>query len=215
MKNSTNVLERPFGSWAIRQRMRSKAGIVNSNKDLATGYVRLRQKYSDEQKRVAVEHYLNHDRCLAGTLKALGYPGRGTLSVWVDELHPETRTRVVGKAGSVLLPREIKQAAIIELCTRQTSARAVAQKLDVSRPTLYKWKNQLLGPEVAASMTPHNDSPSDPERAELQRQVESLRRDVRQLQLEHDILRKANELLEKLPGRRPAAPDQPGEDVAG
>lgn len=68
--------------------MHSKAGIVNSNKDLATGYVRLRQKYSDEQKRVAVEHYLNHDRCLAGTLKALGYPGRGTLSVWVDELHP-------------------------------------------------------------------------------------------------------------------------------
>ena len=46
-------------------------------------------------------------------------------------------------------------------------------------------------------MKPHNDSPSDPERAELERQVESLRRDVRQLQLEHDILKKANELLKK------------------
>lgn len=70
-------------------------------------------------------------------------------------------------------------------------------KKDVSRPTLYKWKNQLFGLEVPASMKPHNDSPSDPERAELQRQVESLRRDVRQLQLEHDILKKANELLKK------------------
>ena len=30
----------------------------------------------------------------------------------------------------------------------------------------------------------------DPERAELERQIESLRRDVRQLQLEHDILRR-------------------------
>ena len=161
------------------------------------GYVRSRPKYSAEQKKVAVEHYLNHDRCLAGTLKALGYPCRDTLSVWIDELHPETRTRVVGKAGSVPLPREFKQAAVIELCTRQKSARAVAQKLDVSRPTLYKWKNQLLGPEVPASMKPHHDSPSDPERAELERQVESLRREVRQLQLEHDLLKKANELLKK------------------
>jgi transposase InsO family protein len=46
-------------------------------------------------------------------------------------------------------------------------------------------------------MKQHNDSPPDPERTELERQVESLRRDVRQLQLEHDILKKANELLKK------------------
>ena len=46
-------------------------------------------------------------------------------------------------------------------------------------------------------MKPNNDSPPDPERAELERQVETLRRDIRQLQLEHDILKKANELLKK------------------
>ncbi|PYE40003.1 hypothetical protein DFI02_11941, partial [Rhizobium sp. PP-F2F-G20b] len=36
-----------------------------------------------------------------------------------------------------------------------------------------------------------------PEREELERQLEALQRDVRQLQLEHDLLKKANELLEK------------------
>jgi len=165
--------------------------------DLPVGYVLSRPKYSDQQKEVAVEHYLNHDRCLAGTLKALGYPCRETLSAWVDELHPETRKHVVGKTRSVLRPPELKQAAVIELCTRQISARAIAQKLAVSRPTLYKWKNQLLGREVPPSMKHHNDSPPDPERTELERQVESLRRDLRRLQLEHDILKKANELLKK------------------
>ena len=154
-------------------------------RDLPLGYALSRSKYSDEQKKVAVEHYLNHDRCLAGTRKALGYPCRDTLAAWLDELHPETRKRVVGKARGVLRPLQLKQAAVIELCTRQTSAQAIAQKLAVSRPTLYKWKNQLLGPEAPASMKPHNDSPPDPERTELERQVESLRRDVRQLQLEH------------------------------
>ena len=166
-------------------------------RDLPVGYARSKPKYSDEQKKVAAQHYLDHDRCLAGTLKALGYPCRDTLAAWVDELHPETRKRIVGKARSVPRPAEFKQAAVIELCTRQTSALAIAQKLAVSRPTLYQWKNQLLGTEAPASMKPNNDSPPDPERAELERQVESLRRDVRQLQLEHDILKKANELLKK------------------
>lgn len=92
------------------------------SRDLPAGYVLSRPKYSDEQKEVAVQHYLNHDRCLAGTLKALGYPCRDTLAAWVYELHPETRKCVVGKAGGVPRPAELKQAAIIELCTRQTSA---------------------------------------------------------------------------------------------
>ena len=166
-------------------------------RDLPVGYVRSRSKYSDEQKKVAVDHYLNSDRCLAGTLKTLGYPCRDTLAAWIDELHPEARIHVVGKAGGVQHSPELKQAAVIELCTRQVSAQGVAHKLAVSRPTLYQWKNQLLGCEVPAFMKLHNDSPPDPQRTDLERQVESLRRDIRRLQLEHDLLKKANELLKK------------------
>jgi hypothetical protein len=44
-------------------------------------------------------------------------------------------------------------------------------------------------------MKQRNDSPLAPERADFEKEVESLRRDIRKLQLEHDILRKANELL--------------------
>ena len=54
----------------------------------------------------------------------------------------------------------------------------------------------------------------DHERAELEQQVESLQRDIRQLQLEHDILKKANELI-KRDGHQPATPEQPGEGEAG
>ncbi len=36
-----------------------------------------------------------------------------------------------------------------------------------------------------------------PEREELKQQLEALQRDVRQLQLEHDLLKKANKLLRK------------------
>lgn len=91
----------------------------------------------------------------------------------------------------------MKQAAVIALCTRQESANAVAQKLGVCRPTLYNWKNQLLGPEASAPMKRLQKTASSPEREELERQLESLRLDVRRLQLEHELLMKANELIKK------------------
>jgi putative transposase len=165
--------------------------------DLPLGYVLSRSKYSDQQKRVAVEHYLNHDRCLTATRKALGYPCRDTLAAWVNELHPERRKSIVGKARSVPRPAELRQAAVIELCTRQTSAQAVAQRLAVDRTTLYQWKNQLLGSEAPPYMKPNNDPPPPVERAELEQQVIALQRDIRKLQLEHDLLKKATELLKK------------------
>jgi putative transposase len=165
--------------------------------DLQVGYARTMQKYSAQQKQAAVQHYLDHDRCIAFTLKAMGYPCREKLTAWIDELHPDVRKRVVGRAPNVQHHPQLKNAAVIELCTRKTSAQEIAQKLAVCRPTLYNWKNQLLGREAPASMKCQNDSKPPLEKTELQLQVESLQLDIRRLQLEHDLLKKANELLKK------------------
>jgi putative transposase len=157
-------------------------------------------KYSDEQRQVAVQHYLDHDRCNASTVKALGYPCRETLTVWIDELHPEVRQRIVGRAPNVQRPLEFKNAAVIQLCTRNTSAQEIADKLLVCRPTSYNWKKQLLGTEAPVSVIRQNDSgpvPKPKELTELQQQVDLLQRNIRRLQLEHDLLKKANELLKK------------------
>ncbi|MBN4683863.1 IS3 family transposase, partial [Pandoraea nosoerga] len=80
---------------------------------------------------------------------------------------------------------------------RQGSADALAQEIGVCRPTLYNWKNHLLGREVSASMKRQHDLPRGPEREELERQLEALRRDIRRSQLEQDLLKKANEILKK------------------
>ena len=167
------------------------------SRDLRVGYSRSGKKYSDQHKQAAVQHYLDHDRCIASTMRALGYPCRALLTKWIDELHPEVRYRMVGRAPNILHTEALKNAAVIELCTRKTSAQEIAQKLAVCRPTLYNWKNQLLGREAPASMKRQNDLPPVPDTAELQRQVESLQQSIHRLQLEQDILKKANELLKK------------------
>jgi transposase InsO family protein/transposase-like protein len=165
--------------------------------DLSEGYAGRELKYSSAQKEAAIEHYLTHDRCFAATMRALGYPGRRTLTAWVREVLPGSRNAVVGSVGRRRYPESMKQAGVIELCTRRETAQSVAEKLGVCRPTLYNWKNQLLGREAPASMKHSNNSPPMPERAELERQLESLQRDIRQLQLERDLLKKANEIIKK------------------
>lgn len=165
--------------------------------DLPAGYARSKPKYSDEQRRAAVEHWASHGRCFAFTLRALGYPCRQTLNEWVHERYPEARKCVAGKAGKPAASSSSKRAAVYELCTRNGSAQEVAHKLDVDRVTLYNWKNQLLGREAPASMKRDISSPEETDPSELERQVETLRREIRNLQLEHDLLKKANELLKK------------------
>lgn len=107
------------------------------DQDLRAGYLRSEGKYSDEQKQMAVEHFLEHDRCIAATIRALGYPSRGTLEGWIEELQPGIRKRMVGRAPNAQHPQELKHAAVIELCSRKTSALEIARKLAVCRPTLY------------------------------------------------------------------------------
>lgn len=165
--------------------------------DLPAGYRRSRPRYSTEQKQIAVEHYLSHGRNFAGTTRTLGYPCRAVLAAWVYELRPDIRKRLVSNAPNAPSSPVLKQTAVIELCTRNEGARVIAEKIGVSRPTLYNWKNKLLGREAPASMKRHKNLAAVPERAELEQQLESLRRDIRQLQLERDILKKANELLKK------------------
>ena len=161
---------------------------------LATGYARA-PRYSQAQKEVAVAHYLEHGRCFAATIKALGYPSRTLLPFWVQELHPQLRKRVVGRPRA--LTPAMKQTAVIELCMREGSAQLVAEELGVSRPSLYTWKNQLLGHDAPASMNRKQDLPRSPELAELEQQAVALRQKIRRLRLEQDLLKKANELLKK------------------
>jgi len=156
-------------------------------------------KFSAAQKQIALEHYASQGRCISWTLRALGYPGRATLTAWVREAFPETGTVTVGARarGRGTYSDAVKQAGVVGLYSRQESAQALAEKVGVSRPTLYAWKNQLLGSEAPATMKRKKSASLDPEIEELERQREVLQRDIRELQIEHDLLKTASELIKK------------------
>jgi len=92
-------------------------------------------RYSMDQKRKAVEHYLEYGRSFSRTARMLGYPSRQTLRQWCGKLAPCTRKT---SKGGIKYTRKQKQEAVIELCTRTGSTKEIANKHSVTREALYK-----------------------------------------------------------------------------
>ena len=88
-------------------------------------------KYSETQRQAALEHFRTHDRCISATMRALGYPGRGTLTAWVREAFPETRTSMVGRSWRRGYSDEIRQAGGHRTMRGDETAQQVAHRLRV------------------------------------------------------------------------------------
>ena len=106
---------------------------------------RRRPRYSDEEKRDAVDHYLEHGKSLARTIRAMGYPSREVLASWVDELAPGRRKYRGPNPKKGVLPIEAKVQAVAELEARSGSAAEVAGRYGVSRGAPYVWRREILG----------------------------------------------------------------------
>lgn len=157
-------------------------------------------RYNDEEKRIAVEHYFEHGRCLARTMRMLGYPKSSELlSNWVRELEPG---RSKPKRAARTFTYEQRKSAVIDLESRRSSADEVAKKHGASRELVYSWRRDLLG-KGGSGMDRGKPLPSDA--SELQAQIAQLKEQVRRLELEKDILEGTVEILKKGQGADPAS----------
>ena len=164
-------------------------------------------KYSDEQRKAAVQYYVEHGRSKSRTVKALGYPTRQQLTEWLkqdlpDEVHPCAKGQSL-----VHLSKEQKEQVAIELCTRDGSAQEIADKYNVSRYSVYNWAWDLFGkgnvspmPRKKPDTTTVAQDTVDTLKQEIENlhnEAEDLKRTVYRLQLEKDVLEKAAEILKK------------------
>ena len=66
--------------------------VYSEHNDLHTGKKKY-SKYSDDEKRDAVDYYFENNQNALKTVKDLGYPSRPLLLSWIDELYPEDEKR--------------------------------------------------------------------------------------------------------------------------
>ena len=167
-------------------------------------YVQTRTaKYTEEQKQMAVNYYIEHGQNIAKTIRELGYPNRHYLKQWLIERDPKFKYRCKTSKSLVNLPKEEKIQAVIALCSKEYTGDSIAKKYGVNRVSLYNWKHQLLGDKEVEPMTKkqlQNVSELQNEISKLNEQAEILKRQVYQFQLEKDILEKATEIIKKNKG---------------
>jgi len=177
-------------NWYKQHLLEQKTGIIHDH------YLRA-PKYTAEQQRVAINHYLENGKNFAQTIRDLGYPNRETLQKWRDELFPEQR-KIRGSV--VQFTREQKKDAVIALCSRRGSAQTVAETTGATRSILYRWKHKLLGKEYVRAMPDKVEQELPNDKDQLISEIELLKDQVRRLKLERDILEAAAELIKKDPG---------------
>lgn len=155
---------------------------------------RKKSKYSEEQKRIAVNHYFEYGQCYARTIRMLGYPNRESLRQWCEELAPGDRKL---RKSAVKLTQDQKEAVLKKFYKPQTNRKNLAESEGISRVTLYQWKNTVLGKDFPLRMTLKNQ---EKQKELLLKEVEDLQKQVHQLQLEKALLEGAAELLKKEKG---------------
>ena len=107
-----------------------------------------------------MDYYLKRGKCYRKTIRQLGYPPRDTLRKWVEEIAPDER-KIHQRRVEYTQEQKIEAVAAFKL--RDTSAESVADKLGLSRVSLYKWHGQLLPGEKESVMAnkPDHELPDE------------------------------------------------------
>lgn len=178
----------------------------NNNSKLKDGVIR-KSKFTEEQRQAALQYYLDHGRNVKRTVQALGYPGITTLKEWIYAARIKEKCPCLTSHSVVHLTQEQKIKAVIALCTREESVKKVAENHSVSSWSLYNWAWHMFGKGNINAMPKPRKMKENQNLDELQQlvsqlsqQAEDLQRQVYRLQLEKDVLEKANELIKKEEG---------------
>ena len=83
-------------------------------------------RYTDGQRRAAVEHYLTHGRRSGRTMRRMGYPSREVLAAWIDGLAPGERVTGRGPVAD-----EVRRMAVARLVAGGVTSRQVAAEVGV------------------------------------------------------------------------------------
>lgn len=178
------------------------------------------ERYTPEQKREAVDHYLEHGRCAARTIRALGYPCKALLARWVDELEPGRR-----RVRRAPVDASTRRRAVAEYVCGSGTSRQIGERLGVSADVVRNWKHTMLthddkepgmhDGDAGRRPQPERDDAAPAsgarpsiedmrrERDELASQLAALRAERLELEIEVEAIRYTRELLGKEAGADP------------
>lgn len=102
-------------------------------------------KYSEEQRKIAVEYYLNNGMSIKKTVTALGYPGKALLGEWINEDVPREKIRYRCKRNETVVrySKEQKIEAVSKYCGGASPTK-ISKEYGIAPGTVYVWKKSFF-----------------------------------------------------------------------
>ncbi len=164
------------------------------------------EKYSEADKDRAIDHYLKHGQNMSYTIRCLGYPSRPILREWIIAKAPTSKIQQQSGRPLKVYNADQKSNIISDILLKNEPVTAAAKKHGVSRSAIYKWQRQTLLVEVLEKMRKKkrekskNNQSIDELKEEHQKLREAhlkLQEEIRQLELEKDILVEVAKVIKK------------------
>ncbi|RDS50339.1 hypothetical protein C3984_01219 [Escherichia coli] len=156
--------------------------------------IRHKPRYSDEQKQVAGEHYLNHGCCLAFTSRTLDYPCSDVLAGLMNFIPTD----------DVYLPvRPIRMRPLNQKSNVRQSWSSVhdenqsLKSPDVLMSAVLYCIDEIIGNSAYQTIRKHNELSLEAERDALREEVARLNQEIGRQQMALGILKKAEEIIKK------------------
>lgn len=157
-------------------------------------------KFSEDMINNAIEHYNTHGKCIAHTIKELGYPSRNVLKKWLLERDKNYIPKIYcfNNKSLVKLEHEEKVKIVKDVLTTSKTISTVARENDVCRKTVYEAIKQLM-PENGADMKKNKEKKltGNKEVDTLIEENNRLEQELKKMEIERDIYKKASELFNK------------------
>lgn len=163
--------------------------------------------YSEEQRIKALRMY-HRIGSVTDTVRRLGYPSREQLHAWIrNDGKPKERRKKLNLKNTTEHPRnppaEFKMEALRRCFENGESVKSVSEEVGYSRASIYMWRKRYLQGGAASLMNTKNINPEklpDMNEKISSEEVESLRKQMYELQMEVDILKETINVLKKDPG---------------
>lgn len=107
-----------------------------------------KSKYTEAQRKDAVDFYLNHGKSISYTVRSLGYPCRSVLSDWILEDVKNHKSSILKGENLVQYTEEEKKEAALNAAIRNESMAKISKITKASATSLYSWKKKYISDEL-------------------------------------------------------------------
>ena len=159
------------------------------------------------EKRVRALQVYEETHSVTKTIRMLGYPGQHTMYKWINEQRKPKKVKSTNRGVNTPThprhpPADLKMEVLHRCFELGEDVKSVSEEIGYSRTSIYTWRRKYLKKGMVALMNPADNPRGDivPGIVSSTEEINALKVQVQEMQMQIDILKETINVLKKDPG---------------